>query len=50
MKKTIAAYIFCLSVFAVSFYLFLVGIANVQAEREEHARIHPAQGVRVVTK
>ena len=53
MKKTIAAYIACLAIFAVSFYIFLVGVADLQAEREEHARIHhpaPVAGVRVVTK
>ena len=53
MNRTIAAYIFTLACFGFCFWLFLVGIADLQAEREEHARIHhpaPVAGVRVVTK
>ena len=53
MKRTIAAYVACLAIFAASFYIFMIGIADLQSEREEHARIHhpaPVVGVRVVTK
>ena len=53
-RETVIAifvYLATLSIFAITLWLFLVGVATVQGEREEHSRIHgrvPAQvaGVR----